>query len=175
MGMTETWVDIPSLEGLYQVSDSGLIKSCYRVVMRRNGAKMTVQERIIKQRKSNNGYLIVSLANNGRYMHSTVHKLVTRAFLGDMPEGKEVAHGDGVKTNNNLQNLRYATKLENAHDKVIHGTSRKGELHHFAKIRAEDVKRIREDKRSQESIGIEFGVSQTLVSMIKRKVIWIHV
>jgi hypothetical protein len=64
------------------------------------------------------GYPQVSLALTGvgRREYRYVHDLVLLAFVGAKPAGLEVCHGDGVKTNNRLSNLRYDTRSANALD-----------------------------------------------------------
>lgn len=42
-----------------------------------------------------------------------IHVLVTVAFLGDCPNGKEVNHKNGDKSDNRLTNLEYVTHSEN--------------------------------------------------------------
>lgn len=45
---TEVWKDIKGYEGLYQVSNMGRVKSLERIIIRKNGSKMPVKERILK-------------------------------------------------------------------------------------------------------------------------------
>lgn len=42
-----------------------------------------------------------------------VHVLVAEAFIGECPEGYQVDHVDGDKSNNDLSNLEYVSKREN--------------------------------------------------------------
>ena len=51
-----------------------------------------------------------------------MHRLVLAAFVGPLPEGKEVCHNNGNPGDNRLENLRYGTKSENNLDRVKHGT-----------------------------------------------------
>lgn len=175
MNSVEVWNPIPGYEGFYEVSNIGRVKSVDRVLTRKNGYKIKVNERIISQRGHPSGYLMVSLAKYGTYEHLLVHRLVAIAFIGECPEGKEVAHGDGVKTNNHLRNLRYATRKENGADRILHGTSNKGMRNPVSKLTDSDILKIRTDNRVQQIIAKEYGVSQTLISQIKRFVIWSHV
>lgn len=55
----EIWKDIDGYEGLYQVSNLGNVKS-----FPRNGT--IKQERILKQTKDSNGYLIIGLHKNNK-------------------------------------------------------------------------------------------------------------
>lgn len=68
--------------------------------------------------KNNRGYCYVNLkAINGKWKHELVHRLVALHFV-DNPEGKtEVDHIDRDKTNNNAENLRWATRSENNRNK----------------------------------------------------------
>lgn len=52
---------------------------------------------------------------------------------------------------------------------------RRGELSEFCKITADDVKKIRSMERPQREIADAFGLSQSAVSAIKRRVTWKHV
>jgi len=61
--------------------------------------------------------------------------LVALTWLGKQPsEAHEVAHNDGVRTNNHRSNLRWATAKENQADRIAHGTYVKGEKAYSAKL-----------------------------------------
>ena len=69
---------------------------------------------IIKQSTNSHGYKVVGLSYNGKWKQYKVHRLVTLTFIAN-PENKScVDHIDGDKTNNNLNNLRWATTSQNA-------------------------------------------------------------
>ncbi len=69
---------------------------------------------ILKGGKNSRGYLHVSLYKNGKKSHRIIHQLVARAFIPN-PENKPcVDHINGDKTNNCVDNLRYASNSENA-------------------------------------------------------------
>ena len=65
-----------------------------------------------------NGYHRVSLSRNGIVVNKLVHRLVAEAFIENPLCKKEVNHIDENKTNNNVTNLEWCTRLEN----VRHGT-----------------------------------------------------
>lgn len=59
------------------------------------------------------GYYIVSLSNNGLRKQFYLHRLLAICFL-ENPNGlPEVDHIDGDKTNNNISNLRWISRLDN--------------------------------------------------------------
>ncbi len=108
----EIWKDVIDYEGFYQVSNIGRIKSIDRIVPRGNG-NLTIKGQIMTQIINNRGYLSVSLCRNAKYKHMVVHKLELLAFK-DNPENKPFGnHKDGIKTNNILTNLEWATCSEN--------------------------------------------------------------
>lgn len=73
--------------------------------------------RVLKSGLSGTGYIIIRLCKNNKATNHYIHKLVANAFL-DNPDGKTcVDHIDNNKTNNDLSNLRFATHLENSHNK----------------------------------------------------------
>lgn len=64
--------------------------------------------KIIKQQISRNGTHQVHLMG-GTYR---VARLVAEAFIGDIPDGIDVIHWDGDKSNNYVDNLRLCTRKE---------------------------------------------------------------
>lgn len=95
-------------EGLYEVSDLGLVWSLRRQI-------------VLKPSPNQRGRLHVALHKDGTQKTRYVHKLVSRAFHGECPAGMEVCHWDGDCSNNRADNLRYGTHAENMQDQIRHG------------------------------------------------------
>ncbi len=111
--MQENWKDIKGYEQSYQVSNLGRVKSLSRTIMKSNNTIMYVKERILKTRRHNNGYYMVTLYKNQTPKLCTIHRLVAKAFI-DNPENKStVNHLDGDKLNNHVDNLEWCTQQEN--------------------------------------------------------------
>ena len=58
--------------------------------------------------KNNAGYFIIHLEKC-----MTIHRIVAETFLGSIPEGYDVDHIDGDKSNNSVTNLEIVTHQEN--------------------------------------------------------------
>jgi hypothetical protein len=85
----------------YEIYEDG------RVYSRRLG-------RDLKQSNRNRGYLQVNLvSDDGVSKTFRSHKLVALAYLPNPENKATVTHIDGVKTNNNVANLEWATYFEN--------------------------------------------------------------
>jgi len=84
----------------------------------------------------------------------------------------ECCHGDGDRTNNCLENLRWGTKRSNQADRLRHGTHNRGERHKSSKLTKAQVLAIRNDSRSCPEIAKDHGIHPTYVSQIKRRVRW---
>lgn len=113
----EIWKDIPKWEGKYQASNSGRIKSLPKTVTLHHGGVYTTSERILKPRTSKEGYCFVALFNGETRKDIQIHILIARTFIDNPYNKKEVNHIDGVKSNNIVGNLEWATHAEN----VKHG------------------------------------------------------
>lgn len=84
----------------------------------------------------------------------------------------EAAHSCGMAHIGcvNPKHLRWATHVDNESDKVLHGTSQHGERNCQAKLtdaQADEI-RARPKLQTHQAIAQEFGVSASLVGMIRR-------
>lgn len=118
INMTEIWKDIKGYEGLYQVSNIGRVKSLERTVIRKNGRKQTIRERILKRSANQDGYLQIDLYDSYGKKRFAVHRLVCEAFHQNPKNKPCVNHIDEDKTNNTASNLEWCTAKENCN----HGT-----------------------------------------------------
>ena len=104
----EFWKDVIGFEGRYQVSNLGNIRS-----IQTNHGKY--QERLIPTRARSDTctYQYVQMWLKNKPHTEAVHRVVAKAFIPN-PENKPmVNHIDGVKTNNRVDNLEWATCSEN--------------------------------------------------------------
>jgi hypothetical protein len=108
-----------------------------------------------------------------------VHDLVTAAFVGPKPEKLEVCHGNGLRADNRLCNLRYDTRSANAMDRHKHGTfdCPKGESHFRAKLSDETVRWIRmhADTYGRREMGRMLGVAHSVIRSVVNGSAWKHV
>ena len=109
--MKEVWKDVPGYEGYYKESNLGKIKSVERIVKHNCGGPKKINERILKGYINRYGYIRVDLSKEGINKQFSAHRIVALTFLGE--SDLVVNHIDGVKTNNNINNLEYVTSKEN--------------------------------------------------------------
>lgn len=120
-------------------------------------------------------YAQVSL--HGKFKRE-VHRLVALAFLGDAPNGHEVAHINGNSLDNTVANLAYVTHADNERHKLDHGTRRRGAEVKAAKLTDDDVRAIKWrvlNGESQTSVARMYDVSDATVSGIMKGKKWAHV
>ena len=103
----EEWRDVQGFEGLYQVSNTGRVRSLDRYV---NHPHQYFKKGQILRQRLRGGYYIVSISNGHRkYRHFQVHRLVALHFVDGYKEGLIVNHKDENKFNNHADNLEWCT------------------------------------------------------------------
>ena len=113
--------DIKNYEGYYQISNTGIVKSLSRVVMHLPNMPRKLEEKILQEAYTVNGYSIVSLWKEGKGYNKYVHKLVATAFIPNPTKLPEVNHEDGNKTNNIPSNLKWCTRKYNVQHALTTG------------------------------------------------------
>ena len=69
--------------------------------------------KILKPRKSKNGYFTYNLRKDGKAKNEYIHRLVAKAFIPNPNNLPQVDHIDGNKSNNHVSNLRWVTPSKN--------------------------------------------------------------
>lgn len=117
-GLETKWIDIEGYEGMYQISNSGDVKSLSREVYNGKTFYKSVEKILIPTRNHSKGYLKVMLCKEGKCRIHYIHRLVAHHFISPIPNGLEVNRIDEDNLNNSVDNLEIVTPRQNKH----HGT-----------------------------------------------------
>ena len=174
--LDQLWWPVPGWEGLYEVSDQGRVRSLDRWVVNVLGHRRKLPSVSLLGRKAGAGYLMVTLCKSGVQWREYVHRLVLLAFVGPCPDGCQAAHGNGILTDNRLENLRWTTIQLNHADKRAHGTHQEGEKAPGARLTAQQAIAIYRQRGQGHQTAIrlaaEYGCTRTNVLAIWRGKSW---
>jgi hypothetical protein len=108
------WRDIKGYEGIYEVSNTGLVRSHKdKTTTNKHGKVKKWNQIILKQKVGSDNCCRVNLHKDRKAKTFLIHRLVAFAFL-EKPEGKDfVNHIDGNRLNNHLSNLEWCNYTEN--------------------------------------------------------------
>lgn len=180
----ETWRPVVGYEGRYSVSSIGRVRSEYH-------SRETNRGPIVLKLDTHKRYPKVRLSNGGRRVKAStivVHRLVAEAFIGPRPKGYQINHKDGQKMNPRLDNLEYATRVDNMRHafrlglivvpRGHSGGGTKGSQHHRAKLTEVQIKEIRRYHNQGVPIAALARlccVSEMNIHKIIKRIGWKHV
>lgn len=109
----EEWRPIVGFEGLYEVSNTGQVRSLDRCLVNSLGRSVFIKGKLLKIYDNTFGYKFVSLVMDKHSSPTYVHRLVAQAFIPN-PQGlPQVNHKDENKSNNRVENLEWCTAKYN--------------------------------------------------------------
>ena len=119
----------------YAVTESGVIVMLDHKYINRWGGTSIRKEKKLSYSNDKDGYKLVTMNGLGWTKNGQVrvHRLIAHVWHGECPNGLEVNHKDGNKSNNHADNLEYVTSKENKKHAVEMGLFHTGRKHHRTK------------------------------------------
>ena len=158
------WKTIFGFDG-YEVSEAGEIKS----KKRKKSLKPATHPKT--------GYSTISIYNGIKRTTKTVHRLVAIAFIPNPEDKPTVNHINGIKTDNRVENLEWATRTEqNIHASKMGLKKFAGEDHSGHKLTNSKVLEIRMLwDNGVTPIGANYGVTDMTIKDIINRRSWKHI
>lgn len=106
---TEHWTPVKGYETLYEITETGQVRSWAFGGWRRRTAP-----KLLKWRINTFGYATVALSNGpgNKPWNVLVHRLVALNFIPNPANAPQINHKDSNKLNNHISNLEWVTQRE---------------------------------------------------------------
>jgi len=159
-------VAVAGYEGLYEVDELGNIFS----IKRPNAIGG-----LLKFTPDSFGYLRVGFSKDNKVKTYKAHRIVAAAFIPNPDNKPQVNHINGIKTDNRVENLEWATQKENINHAWGIGLSKnkKGHKSLLSKLNKDQRIQMLTDyvvnRASQKQVAKKYSISQPLVSMIMKQ------
>lgn len=180
MEQQEVWLPVFGYNGLYEVSNNGLVRS---IPTSRSGDSRFIRKTIyiLKFRKHHKGYLEVKLTGveTGSAKIYKAHRVVAQAFIPNPSNLPEINHINGVKTDNRVENLEWVTTKENSlHAWETGLITNKGEGSGMSKLTnlyVIDICNRYNNKEKPKVIARTYNIAPRTVWSIATKRTWRHI
>ena len=165
----ERWKEIPGYEGLYEVSTCGQVRS-----IRDN--KNTYNGKILSPRIKS-GYHVFTISKNSKPRTFKAARIVATTFLPNPENKATVNHKNGIKNDDRLENLEWASVSENTQHAYDMGLARalRGEKQRSCRLKENQVvtaKRLLNLGYHFRDIAAMYNVSPTTIADIKYERTW---
>lgn len=121
--------------------------------------------------KDRNDYGQVTIGGITQYAHRASYE----AFVGPIPAGMKLRHTCDNPACIRPDHLILGTQADNMRDKVERNRQTKGTAFSTAKLNDDKVRFIRASKLKLKELSEMFGVSQGVLSEVRRGLRWAHV
>lgn len=168
--------------GIFEISEKGQIYRVKKTHKEWKGKFRDCKPKLLDP-KAHNGYIRLTVRVDKINIHVMGHRAVYIHFKGDIPEGYEINHKNGIRDDNEPNNLETVTKSENQlHAVNVLGRKTgnrtrgiKRSIVSAKKLDLNKVKQIRKlfkDGLSYKDIAKQFNVTSSLISQIISGKIW---
>ena len=165
METNEQWIQVEGTNGFYEVSNTGHVRAMFF----RNRVAFFKRIKVLAKLNGKDGYHLVNMFQKTY----SLARVVAKHFIPNPENKPQVNHKNGIKTDNRVENLEWATVNENRMHAFETGLTPR----HLQALGPDDIRAIRIRLLSEPELKIasDYGVCQKTVNNIKNGKTWSHV